>query len=85
LSVRSIQQAIASIVTRAGINRIQVSAHTLRHTFAVNYLKSNQGKLVELSTVMGHESLDTTAIYTRPSREDLSEDLERSPLNVLGD
>jgi integrase/recombinase XerC len=85
LSVRSIQQAIASIVTRAGINRIQVSAHTLRHTFAVNYLKSNQGKLVELSTVIGHESLDTTAIYTRPSREDLSEDLERSPLNVLGD
>ncbi|MFC1835011.1 tyrosine-type recombinase/integrase [Thermodesulfobacteriota bacterium] len=85
LSVRSIQHAVASIAGRAGITRISVSAHTLRHTFAVNYLKSNQGKLVELSSLMGHESLDTTAIYTRPSREDLSEDLERSPLNVFGE
>lgn len=85
LSIRGIQKLIAAVAQRAGISRIPVSAHTLRHTFAVNYLKSNQGKLVELSSLMGHESLNTTAIYTRPSRESLSEDLERSPLNVLGE
>ena len=28
--------------------------------------------------------LDTTAIYTRPSRDDLAADLERSHLNVDG-
>jgi hypothetical protein len=27
--------------------------------------------------------LDTTAIYTRPSPDDLADDLERSPLNVF--
>ncbi|MFC1834123.1 tyrosine-type recombinase/integrase [Thermodesulfobacteriota bacterium] len=85
LSVRGIQKVVSALARRAEITRIPVSAHTLRHTFAVNYLKSNQGKLVELSSLMGHESLNTTAIYTRPSREDLSEDLERSPLNVLGE
>jgi integrase/recombinase XerC len=85
LSVRAIQQSVSTIAARAGIKRIPVSAHTLRHTFAVNYLKGNRGNLVELSNVMGHESLNTTAIYTRPSREDLSNDLERSPLNVLGE
>lgn len=85
LSIRGIQKVVGSVARRAGITRIPVSAHTLRHTFAVHYLKTNQGKLVELSSLMGHESLNTTAIYTRPSREDLSEDLERSLLNVLGE
>jgi integrase len=57
---------------------------TLRHTFALGYLRDNPGKLLELSSLLGHESLDTTAIYTRPSRDDLAADLERSHLNVDG-
>jgi site-specific recombinase XerD len=56
----------------------------LRHTFALNYLKQNPGKIVELAVLLGHESLDTTAVYTRPSREDLAADLERSRLNIYG-
>jgi len=51
----------------AHLSRIPVSAHTLRHTFALGYRKQNPGKLVELATLLGHESLDTTAIYALPS------------------
>ena len=51
-------------------------------TFALNFLKQHPGKLVELSVLLGHDSVETTAIYTQPSAEEMAEDLERSPLNV---
>ena len=85
LSVRAIQNVVAELARRAKITRVPVSAHILRHSFAVNYLKSNPGKLIELAGLLGHESLDTTAIYARPSQEDLADDLERSLLNVLSE
>ena len=84
MPVRSIQAVITSIARRARMQRTPVSAHTLRHTFALGYLRDNPGKLVELAALLGHESLDTTAVYTRPSNEDLAADLERSHLNVDG-
>jgi len=78
--IRSIQAVISALARRAHLEH--VSAHTLRHTFALGYLRDNPGKLVELSNLLGHESLDTTAVYTQPSRDDLAADLERSHLNV---
>lgn len=82
LSVRSLQSFVTELARRAKITRLQVSPHTLRHTFALNYLKQNPGKLVELASLLGHESLNTTAIYTQPSTKELADDLERSSLNV---
>ena len=82
LPTRTIQAVITELARRAKISRVKVSAHNLRHTFALDYLRQNPGKLVDLASLLGHESLDTTAIYTRPSREELAADLERSRLNV---
>lgn len=84
LSIRSIEAVVSELARRARIDRIRVSAHTLRHTFALGYLRHNPGKLVDLANLLGHESLDTTAVYTQPSLEDLADALERSPLNVHG-
>jgi len=84
MPVRTIQAVISSLARRARLKRVAVSAHTLRHTFALGYLRDNPGKLVELAGLLGHDSLDTTAIYTRPSRDDLAAGLERSHFNVDG-
>ena len=84
MPVRTIQAVITSLSRRARLKRVAVSAHTLRHTFALGYLRDNPGKLVELANLLGHDLLDTTVIYTRPSRDDLAADLERSHLNVDG-
>ena len=67
MPVRTIQAVIASLAGRARLKRVAVSAHTLRHTFALGYLHDNPGKLVELASLLGHDSLDTTAVYTRPT------------------
>ena len=84
MTIRATQAVITALARRAHLTRVRVSPHTLRHSFALTYLKQNPGKLVELATLLGHDSLDTTALYTRPSTEDLAADLERSPLNVYG-
>ena len=34
-------------------------------------------KLVELATLLGHESLDTTALYTLPTAEQLAATVEK--------
>lgn len=82
LSRRSIQNMISQLARRAKITRCEVSPHTLRHTFALSYLRDHPGKLVELANLLGHDSLDTTTVYTQPSSEDLARDLEGSSLNV---
>jgi site-specific recombinase XerD len=84
-SIRGVQKIMQTLIRRANITRVSASAHTLRHTFSINYLNSNPGSLVALSTLLGHESLNTTAIYSQVSREDLSESIERSELNLMGE
>ncbi len=83
LAVRSVQAVVTRLARQAGIERIAVSAQTLRHTFARHYLQQHPGKLRELADLLGHESLDTTAGYTKPSQDDMAVDVERSPLNVF--
>ena len=83
LTVRGIQFMVQTLVKKANIDRIPATVHTLRHTFATNYLKSNPGKLLELSSILGHESLVTTSIYVRPSETALAEDMERLDINAF--
>ncbi|MEM7495710.1 MAG: tyrosine-type recombinase/integrase [Myxococcota bacterium] len=81
LSVRGMQIVMGNLARRAGLKR-EFSAHVLRHTFALNYLRDNPGKLADLSHLMGHESVNTTAVYARSSEQDMADDLERSQFNV---
>jgi integrase/recombinase XerC len=78
LALRTVQATLAELGRRARIRRLPVTPHLMRHTFAQRYLQHNPGKLVELATLLGHDSLDTTAIYTRPTAEQLAVSAERS-------
>lgn len=56
----AIQCMLSDLGRHAGIKDVRVSAHTFRHTFAVNFLRAG-GSLRHLQEVMGHASFDTTA------------------------
>src|SRR5207237_3589347 len=65
-----------------GLVPTQTSAHTLRHTFARNYLAEHPGDIVGLASLLGHTSLDTTRIYSQPTIEQLSTRVEHLSQNA---
>lgn len=72
LSAQAMRRVIDCLVRAAsarGLLPPDARAHTLRHTFAMFYLKDNPGDLVGLATLLGHGSLDTTRIYAQHSAE----------------
>jgi len=67
ISERSIRKILDSIIRKASLD-IHVSPHMLRHTFATDLL-NNGADLVSVKELLGHESLNTTSIYTHVSQE----------------
>src|SRR2546421_3856388 len=88
LSTSAMRQMIDVLVRDAsgrGLVPTQTSAHTLRHTFARNYLAEYPGDVVGLATLLGHTSLDTTRIYSQPTVEQLSTRVEHLRQNAYGE
>lgn len=56
---------------------VNCTAHTLRHTFAKNLIDTGT-PLDQVATLLGHERLDTTKVYTRPSHQDLERAVRRA-------
>lgn len=74
-SDETIQTIIKFAAKRAHITK-KVSPHVFRHSFATNFLKNN-GNLRYLSAMLGHSSMDTTAIYTHVVDMDLKKQYRR--------
>jgi site-specific recombinase XerD len=73
LGVRGIQMRLRALGEAAGV---EVTPHRLRHTFATRLLREAKADLVTVAALLGHTSIATTAIYTRPSEADLERAVE---------
>jgi integrase/recombinase XerD len=61
-------------VRRAGLD--DVTPHILRHSFAKHILDAGED-LATVQRLLGHERLETTAIYTQPAVRDLEQAVRR--------
>lgn len=88
LTTSAMRQMIEVVVRDAsarGLVKASTSAHTLRHTFARNYLAEHPGDIVGLAALLGHTSLETTRIYSQPTIEQLATRVEQLRQNAYGE
>ena len=69
LSTNKIELIVKDVLKKSAL-KLNISPHTLRHTFATHMLDSG-ADLKSVQELLGHENLKTTAIYTHVSNERL--------------
>ncbi len=83
LKPRTIEKFIKSIARKAKIEGKRVSPHTLRHTFASNFIR-NGGDVFTLQRILGHSDISTCMIYVHLSGKDIQQAmLKFSPVDRL--
>ncbi len=69
LTSRSVQRIVDRYARLAGITK-PVTPHTLRHTFATDLLR-NGADIRSVQSLLGHESITTTQVYTHVTDKEL--------------
>ena len=75
MTATNVQLLVRNSAVRAHIAK-KVTPHTLRHSFATNFLRNN-GNMRYLSAMLGHASLDTTMMYAHVVDQDLQRQYEK--------
>ncbi|MFC1893889.1 tyrosine-type recombinase/integrase [Chloroflexota bacterium] len=85
LTRSGVQQMLRRCGRRAGIVGVRCSPHTLRHTFAKNYLL-NGGDTFSLQKILGHSSLASVRTYLNLFAVDIKKQHQRfSPVDNMAD
>ena len=82
MTVNALNLMFARINEDAEITGVRVSPHTLRHSFAVNYLRGG-GSMQALKEILGHTTLVMTIKYVALAETDLESQRSFSPADRL--
>lgn len=76
INISTIWRHMKAIAGQAKVKKSKVHAHSFRHLFAQVFLNTYSNNITELADILGHNSLDTTRLYTRTSDAQKREKLE---------
>lgn len=77
VNTSTIWRQMKSVAGCARVKKNKVHAHSFRHLFAQVFLNTFSNNITELADILGHNSLDTTRLYTRTSDAQKREKLEK--------
>src|SRR5271157_1832996 len=83
VKTRRAQDIVKAVANRAGLTK-NVSPHVLRHTFATTALQKGIS-LPTVEKILGHNSLQTTAIYLNFTNVHIQEEFEWRKRDTAGD
>lgn len=73
----TIWRQMKKVSGKARVNKNKVHAHSFRHLFAQVFLEEYSDNITELADILGHNSLETTRLYTRTSNAQKKSKLEK--------
>lgn len=79
ISVQTVKWLVKKHVREAGLDAEKMSPHKLRHT-AATLMYQNGVDIRSLQTILGHDNLDTTMIYTHVEDANLRTATAKNPL-----
>lgn len=77
ITSRGIASQLQKFATKYGINPKVMHPHSFRHFFAIEFLKRDKD-ISLLADLMGHSSINTTAIYLRLSQSEQKDRLNKA-------
>lgn len=81
---RWVDRAFKRLGEKVGIKGVRVSPHTLRHTFATQYIL-NGGDAFSLQQILGHSTLEMVKVYVGLANRDVALLHQRfSPIDRMG-
>ena len=73
---KQIWQMMKDLADKAGVPKLKVFPHNLRHLFAREFYKQTHD-IVKLASILGHSSIETTRIYTKETEDECRVEIEK--------
>lgn len=83
ISKRTVEVMIKKHITNAGFTDEKYTPHKLRHTAATLMYKHGNVDIRSLQSILGHENISTTQIYTHVDDDSLRDAVKSNPLSKL--
>ncbi len=81
ISRENVQKMVEKYLEKAGLGNMGFSVHKLRHTAATLMYQYGNTDVLQIKSLLGHENLATTEIYTHVHDEQVKNAVDSNPLN----